>query len=101
MSRRPQPLVIDPGSVAHKILLALRPGGPVEYEQLANRANHSVGSILIHLDRAGYVERCSAGETNRGATWRITAAGRAACPPRRGTYTDFPDFSTKPIGDLS
>lgn len=94
-------LEIDPGSVAHRVLLALRPGTPTEQSHLSARIGSGVTSTLTHLDRAGYIERTADGSTNGcAAYWRITAAGREACPPRRGNFTEFHDFSTKTLGDI-
>lgn len=93
-------LLIDPGSMAHRVLLALRPGAPTEQAQLSARVGNC-GPTLTHLDRAGYITRTADGSTNGcAAYWRITAAGREACPPRRGTFTEFHDFSTKTLGDI-
>lgn len=94
-------LEIDPGSMAHRVLLTLRPGSPTEQSQLSARCG-SIGATLVHLDRAGLIERTADGRTNGcAAYWRITAAGREACPPRRGAFADYHDFSTKTLGDLS
>ena len=97
----PPALVIAACSTAHKVLLALRPGAPTEKTTLVQRCGPHVYAAMLHLDRAGYIERVTGGVNNTGAWYQITAAGREACPPRRGNFAGYPDFSTTPLGDLS
>lgn len=98
---RNAPLRIDAGSAAHRVLLALRPGSPVELAVLSARwpGNH-VGSVLIHLNRARFVNLVGGTANQKSTSWRITAAGREACPPRRGTFTAYNDFSKPTLGDI-
>lgn len=68
-------MTVQPGSVSHLVLLALRPG-PMETAALHERfvsANQHLGSMT----RSGLIEKW--GESS----YRITARGLAACPSRR------------------
>ena len=65
---------ITRGSPEGRVLLALR-GGPHERHELDGRFGTSVTASLFSLSKRGLVE-------SGDGTWRITAAGRAACPFR-------------------
>lgn len=67
--------MIKPGSVMHRVLLALR-AGEMERDQIEERLP-DCSCQLSTLVRMGYVERGVEG------TYRITDQGRKACPNRR------------------
>jgi hypothetical protein len=61
-----------------RVLLALR-AGPLAAEQIMERFGLAGRAWAAALVRAGYASRLG---DSRAATYRITEAGLAACPPR-------------------
>lgn len=79
---------ITANSRTGRILLALR-AGPMSVEQLCERSGCRVDNLLFILKCAGLVEE------DGDYRLHLTAAGRAACPSRRGA---MPDYNLRTLG---
>lgn len=67
-------------NVAGRALLALR-AGAMTTDQLVERFGSNVNTALARLAREGLIVRTA--DVDRHALWRLTDAGRIACPRRR------------------
>ena len=86
MSSPVPPFAVD--SPAGRTLIALRAGAMSASELCERFAGQHA---LVELHKAGFVEQCIAGG------WKLTAAGRAACPLRNPLAARLPTAPAQAI----